>query len=231
MTRSATAFNDPRDDSRDFTRLARRLAEGELVPDSAFDEVFPLAARLRSRLYWTPVEIALRAAQMLATKPGRTIVDIGAGVGKFCLVAAATVRAEIRGVEHRPHLVGIAREAAAKLAVTASFTHGTLDDEDASRIDGIYLYNPFGENLCPAPDRLDATVPLGRDRFHDDVAATEKLLDRARVGTRVVTYCGFGGEMPFGYGLVSREYRGRLELWVKDRARPRRARAPRRSAA
>ena len=30
----------------------------------------------------------------------------------------------------------------------------------------------------------------------------------ARVGTRVVTYHGFGGEMPAGYEVVSRDYCG-----------------------
>lgn len=202
---------------RDFTRIARRLERGEIVSDRAFDEVYPLPVRQRSRLYWTPVEIAVRAAQMLAHEPGSTILDIGAGVGKFCLVAAAAVRSEVRGIEHRAHLVDVARAAAAKLGVTPSFEHGSLDRLDMSGIGGVYLYNPFSENLCSPAERLDASVELSEHRFRKDVAATELLLDRARVGTRVVTYCGFGGEMPDGYALIARERQGQLELWVKDR--------------
>lgn len=193
------------------------LERGEFVTDRVFDMVFPEEVRLRSRLYWTPVEIAVRAAQMLAHRPGATILDIGAGAGKFCVVAAAAVRAEVRGIEHRSHLVDIAREVAAKLGVTPAFEHGTLDGLDMSSIDGVYLYNPFSENLCAEVERLDASVELGEHRFWKDVAATVMLLDRAQVGTRVVTYCGFGGQMPDGYALVSRERQGRLELWVKDR--------------
>jgi len=50
-----------------------------------------------------------------------------------------------------------------------------------------------------------------------DVLAAEQLLGRARVGTRVVTYHGFGGVMPDSYRLALRErcYSGLLELWVK----------------
>jgi SAM-dependent methyltransferase len=216
----------------DFTRIASRLRRGALVADRVFDEVFPLAARSPSRVYWTPVEVAVRAAKLLADGPRSTILDIGAGVGKFCIVAAAAVRAEVRGVEHRPHLVEIARQAAAKLGVSPSFTHGTLEEQDPSNIDGIYMFNPFAENLCPRVDRLDATVELSEDRFWRDIRATERFLTRARVGTRVAIYCGFGGNMPDGYVLAVRERcAGPLELWVKeDEPRERFKAPPRRRA-
>jgi hypothetical protein len=112
------------------------------------------------------------------------------------------------------------------MGVRADFAHGTLDDEDASRIDGIYLFNPFAENVTRAEDQLDASVELNEGRFWRDIASAERFMDAARVGTRVVTYCGWGGEMPPGYRLKRREERaGTIELWVKtDDARPQRSR-------
>jgi SAM-dependent methyltransferase len=198
-------------------RIARSLRCGTLVADRVFDEVFPLAARARSSVYWTPVEIAVRAANLLADRAGATILDIGSGVGKFCIVAAAAVNANARGIEHRPHLVDIAREAAAKIGVTPTFDGGTIAEQDASTIDGFYLFNPFAENFCSEEDWLDATVELTEERFWSDIEATQDLLSRARVGARVVTYCGFGGEMPEGFELVAGERggRGRLDLWIK----------------
>jgi hypothetical protein len=164
------------------------------------------------------VEVAVRAANLLANKAGATLLDIGSGVGKFCIVAAAAVNANARGIEHRPHLVDIARQAAAKVGVTATFDGGRIDEQDPASIDGFYFFNPFAENLCRTPDRLDGTVELSEDRFWSDIDATEKLLSRARVGARVVTYCGFGGQIPTGFVLVARERcgGGRLELWVKQ---------------
>lgn len=187
------------------------------MADRVFDEVFPLATRARSSVYWTPVEIAVRAANLLADKAGSTILDIGSGVGKFCIVAAAAVSANVRGIEHRPHLIDIARDAAAKIGVTPTFDGGRIEEQDAAAIDGFYLFNPFAENLCTAEDCLDATVELNADRFWSDIEATQVLLSRARVGARVVTYCGFGGEMPEGFELVAGERNGggRLDLWVK----------------
>jgi SAM-dependent methyltransferase len=204
--------------AREHWRIARALRTGALVADRVFDEIFPPAARARSSVYWTPVEVAVRAANMLADRAGATILDIGSGVGKFCIVAAAAVNAHAHGIEHRPHLVDIAREAAAKIGVSPTFDGGTIEEQDAASIDGFYLYNPFAENLCQGMDRLDNTVELSAQRFSRDIEATELLLSRARVGARVVTYCGFGGDMPEDFARAGQELRGggRLELWVKQ---------------
>jgi SAM-dependent methyltransferase len=209
---------NPDDPVRDHRRIARSLRSGTLVADRVFDEVFPLPERARSSVYWTPVEVAVRAASLLTNKAGATILDIGSGVGKFCIVAAAAANVNARGLEHRPHLVEIARQAAAKIGVTPVFEGGTIEEQDAATIDGFYLFNPFAENLTIGADRLDATVELSHDRFWSDVAATEQLLSRARIGARVVTYCGFGGVMPSGFVRAVRERcgGGGLELWVKE---------------
>jgi predicted RNA methylase len=199
-----------------YTR--RVLGRGELVVDRVFDEVFPRSARRESSVHWTPVEVAMRAAKLLAVQPKARILDIGAGVGKFCIVAAATVAgARIRGVEHRSHLVAVARVAAAQVGVDVDFTHGTLDDHDPASVDGVYLFNPFAENLASREDHLDETVELSEARFWRDIESAERFLSAARAGTRVVTYCGWGGAMPPEYELALRERRaGTLELWVKS---------------
>jgi SAM-dependent methyltransferase len=201
--------------------VTEALRRGELVYDRVFDDVFPLAVRRASSVHWTPVEVAVRAAKLLADGvPEPVILDIGAGIGKFCAIAAATVPAKVKGVEHREHFVEIARCAAAKLGVDVEYAHGTLAGHDPKAISGVYMFNPFAENLATREDHLDETVELGRDVFWRDVAATERFLSEARCGTRVVTYCGWGGAMPKGYELVRRERcAGVLELWRKtDRA-------------
>jgi SAM-dependent methyltransferase len=198
--------------------VARALRTGERVADRELDDVFPLEARRASKVHWTPVAVAAHAARLLVDRPGMTILDVGSGVGKFCLVAAATVRARIRGIEQRAHLVEIARAAALKLEVKVDFIHGTLDSQDPAAVDGVYLFNPFAENLSPMRDRIDNSVELNPQRFRRDVEATERFLRGARTGTRVVTYCGFGGAMPEEYVLEHREWHGsNLELWTKTR--------------
>ncbi len=201
-------------------RIAAALRRGELVYDSVFDRVFPWEARRASSVHWTPVEVAVRAAQLLADGVrAPVIVDVGAGIGKFCTIAAATTDGRVLGIEHRKHFVDIARRAAERLDVTAEFAHGTIADHDLSEANGLYMFNPFGENLALRKDRLDETVPLGSDVYARDVAAVERFLARAPIGMRVVTYCGWGGVMPRGYELALRERRaGPLDLWKKTTA-------------
>jgi predicted RNA methylase len=197
------------------------LRRGERVYDQVFDDVFPWQARRASNVHWTPVEVAVRAAKLLTEGVEAPVVlDVGAGIGKFCAVAAAIVRGTVVGVERRAHLIEIARGAAAKLGVAIELLHGTIEDHDLSAVNGVYMFNPFGENLAAREDHLDETVELGGDVFWRDVAATQRFLRRAQLGTRVVTYCGWGGAMPKGYELVLRErLMGPLELWRKtDRA-------------
>jgi hypothetical protein len=167
-------------------------------------------------MHWTPVEVAARAAALLASEPGAVLLDVGAGVGKFCIVAAATVDAEVRGVEHRRHFVDVGRSAAETIGVDIRLRHGTLADENPRNVDGIYLFNPFAENLCSPQDRLDDTVELSETRFWRDIGETEIFLRAVRPGTRLVTYCGWGGPLPDDYALALRERRsGALELWIK----------------
>lgn len=186
------------------------------VEDRVFDDLYPLVFRRASRMHWTPVATAMRAATLLAACPDARILDVGSGVGKFCIVAAASTGASVTGVEQRGHLVDAATRAAARVGVDVGFRRGGFTSCDPADYDGIYLFNPFAENVCSSSSCIDATVELNEARFVRDVADAEDFLRSARVGMRVVTYCGFGGEMPPGYVRILREWRsGALELWVK----------------
>jgi hypothetical protein len=172
-----------------------------------------------SSSFWTPVSVAKRAAELLAYTNSLRILDVGSGIGKFCIVGAAVTGATFAGIEHRRYLVRTARATAERLGVeSARFFHGTFETVDVAKFDGLYFFNPFGENLW-SEGHFDETVELSHDRFVADTERANTLLTRARIGTRVVTYHGFGGEMPSGYRRIVRErwYRDHLELWVKTR--------------
>jgi SAM-dependent methyltransferase len=194
------------------------LRRGEPVEDEDFDAFYPSDVRARAGVYWTPVSVAARAAKLLATEPGTRVLDVGAGIGKFCIVGAAATDARFVGVEHRERLVAVARAAAADCGVArVRFVHGGLDAVDASEFDAFYFFNPFEENIWGAEDQLDQSVPLSRERFAADIARAERLLAAARPGARVATYHGFGGAMPRGYRHAHREPHPRsyLDLWIK----------------
>lgn len=190
-------------------RLRAELVGGILrsrrpVPDETFDEIYPEPVRRASAAHWTPVRVCARVVELLRLEPRDRLLDIGAGVGKFCIVAAAMSGARVRGVEREPRLVAVAREAARRIGVEVDLVAGTFDGIDPSSIDVAYLFNPFTEALL-LPGVRDVAADRSAGRIAADIAAAEQLFERTRVGARVVTFCGFGGEVPPTYELRARE--------------------------
>jgi len=191
--------------------------------DWVFDSIYPPSIRAISRRYWTPVDVARRAARTLWRAGARRVLDVGSGVGKFVLVAAdAAPEVQFVGVEQRANLVEVARRAHDRLRLpNASFVLGEATTSSWHAFDGFYFFNPFAENLFVDGEQLDDAVELSEARFFRDVVRTERALCQARLGTAVVTYHGLSGRMPACYELSQTTRAGSdwLRLWLKTRDR------------
>lgn len=209
-----------RRDERAMTRPAHAiraaLQQQIAVTDAEFDQVFPEELRDRSYMHWTPVDVAMRAAQLLAPTADLRVLDVGAGPGKMCLVGALVTGAMWWGIEQDLALVTAANHAAWALDIgrRTRFVQGDGSRLAWDEFDAIYFYNPFS-TLMLGPDASPfvryATVQTTLRRI-------EQRLAGMRAGTRVVTYHGFGGKLPAGYALASREPAGgdALELWIRQ---------------
>lgn len=190
-----------------------------LEDDQLFDGQLPTSMRVHSPVHFTRISIARIAARLLAPEPGMRVLDVGAGPGKFCLVAARMVpAATFVGVELRPHFVKLARKLATRAEVAnVEFIRADALELDWSAFDAFYLYNPFGEQLHD-DGQLVLDRKLARDpaNFVEYVTGVRQRLASARIGTRVVTYHGFGAPVPYGYDLIE-SHDERLQLWVKTR--------------
>lgn len=198
--------------------IFRALKCGAQPSDREFDEVFSRGTSLLSSAHWTPVEVAVCAVDMLVTSRGTRVLDVGCGPGKFCLIGAATREVIFTGVDLRNHLLKEGRHIARKASLSnIEFIHGNMMDLDWSNYDAFYLYNPFLENLC-RPAMIDEAVSLKPEYFYRYVEAVQEKLMDLPMGTRVVTYHGFGGEMPYGYRMAANKEIGSdfLQCWIKE---------------
>lgn len=186
------------------------------IADDVFDKLYPDPIRALSRIHWTPVAVALRAAALLAPEPGLRVLDVGAGSGKVCCIGALASNAAWYGVERDPNMVGAALKTARLLGVESQthFKYGDMRTVDWADYASVYLFNPFEAGLF----ELERSVlDVSFARYAESVTETEQRLADLPAESCVVTYHGFGGEMPDSYDLITRDAIGgdQLVLWVK----------------
>jgi SAM-dependent methyltransferase len=203
--------------------FALQLLSGAEDLDARFESRYPRAIRQLSEIHWTPIRVVRRVVEQLVLRPGMRVLDVGCGPGKFCIVGSLLSGAQFVGVEQRPTLVDLATSTALALgAREASFVAGDAFELDWSGFDGVYLYNPFEEELFDRARWVDETLAFSEDRYHACIDLTEEKLGTLRKGALVSIYHGFGGKMPPGFTRRSFGFygSGTLELWEKTSEAP-----------
>ncbi len=184
------------------------------ITDKEFDSLYPQKIKTLSSTHWTPVDVAKKAIAFLGTE-GMSVLDIGSGAGKFCLIAAANSTSKITGVEKREHLVQISK----KLALTYQLENLTFIHDDVMSIDfgtysNFYFFNAFEENIN-LKDSQDKETEINFDQYHLYIQLIKERFDGAPLGTKIVTYCGDCAEIPDSYVLVKSANKGKLKFWWK----------------
>jgi SAM-dependent methyltransferase len=184
--------------------------------DILFNDLYPDSIRDLSKVHWTPLEVALKVAHFLSVNNGETILDIGSGVGKFCLAAALyTPKAFYYGVEQRKSLVMHAENAKRILSLkNVEFIHGNFTQLDFRKFDHFYFYNSFHENLQGA-DKIDDSIEYSDELHMYYKRYLYRQLEQKPKGTRLCTLCTWDHEIPPEYHVVGTEMLDRLKFWVK----------------
>lgn len=192
------------------------LSPDYYIDDNTFDSIFPAHIQELSRVHWTPLAVAKIAASFLASFEGVKIVDIGSGIGKFCLVGANYYpSAQFYGIEQRKDLVEYAAIAKEKHGVeNVHFIHANLLHQSLEDYDNVYFYNSFCENLRSSAS-IDNTIALSPELYILYTAHLRKLLSNKPKGTRLVTFHSLNAEIPSSYEMVASYMERKLKMWIK----------------
>jgi len=185
--------------------------------DAAFDSLYSLRARQLSSIHWTPIEIAKKAAFHLCGGEGKSILDIGSGTGKFCLVAGYYFPDFFfSGVEQRKALVdeAIITQSATNV-LNVKFIHANFNELDMDNFDHFYLYNSFSENLFHYKP-IDNLVTTSVEIYEEYLNQFYELLEYKPAGTRVATFHCPDGYLPADYKSVKHITGDPLKLWIKQ---------------
>ena len=184
--------------------------------DIAFERLYPEHLRSLSPKQWTPLEIVKKAAQFLA-KPDTKILDIGSGIGKFCLAGAYYFpEALFFGVEQRYELIVLAEEAKHYTGLSnANFIHGNITQTNFDEFDHFYFYNAFYENIDML-NRIDDTIETSYSLYFYYTQYLLSVLKNKPSGTKIVTFHSSEGEIPPSYQLVDSSDDSLLKMWIKE---------------
>jgi len=197
--------------------LERRInTENWFSSDVEFNKIYPSNIQALARRHWTPLDIARKAANFLASKNNVRILDIGSGVGKFCLSAAFyEPKAFFYGVEQRRNLISYAERAKEILTLkNVSFINGNFTQLDFTNYDNFYFYNSFYENLAYT-DKIDDSIDYSGELFNYYNRYLFKQLEQKPAGTKLVTFHSLDDEVPPGYHVVNSEMDSLLKFWIK----------------
>jgi hypothetical protein len=184
--------------------------------DIQFNKIYPANIQKLSSKHWTPLSVARKAAEFLATKPGIRILDVGSGVGKFCLAAAFhRPKAQFFGVEQRESLVNIASRVMLSLGIeNITFIKRNFTQLNFDLYDHFYAYNPFYENMA-GTEKIDDSIDYSTELYHYYNHFLYKQLQLKPAGTRVATYHSLEDEMPPAYHIVGSDMENLLKFWIK----------------
>jgi len=187
------------------------------ISDARFHTLYPPSLKPLSKNHWTPLSVARKAATFLAAEKGVRVLDIGSGMGKFCLAAAFYCPAATYfGIEQREDLTEYAESARQKLGLgNVSFINGNITELDFSEFDHFYFYNSFYENIATA-GKIDENIPYSVERYNRYRHFLYRQLEKKPSGTRVATFYGREEQMPRGYHVGGSDLDDLLKYWVKE---------------
>lgn len=184
--------------------------------DVQFNQLYPSSIRLLAQRHWTPLDVARRAAAFLAAESNVKILDIGSGVGKFCLAGAHyKPKASYYGIEQRKRLCNHAEEANEILRFeNVSFLNGNFTQIDFRTYDHFYFYNSFYENIA-GTSKIDDSIDYSLELFNYYNRYLYKQLEQKPAGTRLASFHSLEDEVPNGYHIVGSEMNNLLKFWIK----------------
>lgn len=187
-----------------------------LVSDRLFNELYPPHIQALARRHWTPLNIAKQAGNFLAVDDNVKVLDIGSGVGKFCITAAYyNPNAKFYGIEQRKNLVQYAEDTANMLNIeNVNFIHGNFTQLSLKNFDHFYFYNSFYENLVDT-DKIDSTINYSGELYHYYNHYLYRQLANSPEGTRLATFHSMEDEIPKEFCEVGRACSGLLKFWIK----------------
>ncbi|MCW7503918.1 methyltransferase domain-containing protein [Leptospira paudalimensis] len=190
------------------------------MTDEIWDSFLPNEYKVLSPYQWTPIEIIRFTWEYLKTDSVTSVMDLGSGVGKFCLnlVQFSNRSFPVYGVEDRKGLVDVSETLRQKMKITGvTFTHSDFLVNFPYGHSHYYVFNPLYE-MMKGQHSIDFNKEKSAMFFIKNLQILKNHLSHCKKGTKLITYHGFGGSVLPGYKIVKQKKLefGDWMVWEKE---------------
>lgn len=184
--------------------------------DNEFDLIYSSEIRALSSRHWTPVDVTKAALEFLCYKENLNIVDVGSGVGKFCIGGAwLKPKCFFYGIDYRESFIDISTKIKNDGQIdNVHFIHNDFSKVDFSSFDGIYFFNSFQEKIDDSAI-IDEFSKLSYELYRKYTQDLFLKLNAMPEGTRLVTYHTKHIFIPYTYRIVKKSFDNKLKFYIK----------------
>jgi SAM-dependent methyltransferase len=197
--------------------IIEKLKVAKILSDEEFDLIYPKEIQSLSERHWTPVSIIKIVTDFLCLGQGLKVLDIGSGVGKFCLVGASLKpKCEFYGVEFRKSFVTLSNRLKDTYRIkNVHFLNKDILEMNFNDFDSIYFYNSFQERIDDTAS-IDNYSEISYELYKEYTKYLFFQFQNMPMGTRLATYHTADFYIPEGYKLVEKSFDNKLKLYIKS---------------
>jgi tRNA1(Val) A37 N6-methylase TrmN6 len=181
--------------------------------DEKFNVIVRKELRFLSKVHWTPVDVIDQCVKWLPGKQSLKVLDIGSGIGKFCILASQISPHCFTGVELREdsHLEAVRLQSLLKLE-NVNFLNSNVDQIAFEDYDVFYLFNPFYEQIVNHGTVLNH-IKFHKENYHKYETYVISQLKKCSTGKLVICFEYDLLSKISGFELIDDAFEGSLQIW------------------
>lgn len=190
------------------------------MTDELWDSYLPKKFQLLSPYQWTPISVIERTWNYLSKDKVTSVVDLGSGVGKFCIYLSKVSNhsIDILGIENREELLKIS-ESLKEIWNTPDVNFKNTDflNEFPTGHSHYFCFNPLYETM-KGSHSIDSSKKKSAHQFLKDLEILKQKLFLLSPGTKLITFHGFGGSYLPGFRIILKEEinSGEYLIWERE---------------
>jgi len=184
--------------------------------DQFFDSLTNKKFSDYSAIHWSKSSTIKSAVDFFIQNNVQNVLDIGSGIGKFCILGAQFSNIHFTGIEIRKDLHEEAQRIKQKLNIpNLNFIHADIKEINFSDYDAFYYYNPFCEHIAIS-EQIDQEIIFSEEKYYEYEDFVVQEMEKLKEGTIIILHHAKTFMLSKNYRLIDILENGELTFWVKE---------------